>query len=309
MRANAKPSIAIVALACLSLLLLGAKPFPEVIDLPEGIAGEGIATGTGTTFYAGSLANGQVVKGDLRTGVVDVLVDEPAMVPSVGLSVDVDNGMLFAAGGPTGQAAAYDTTTGETIAALTLTTGPAFINDVVVTGDAAWFTNSVAAELYRVPIGSNGDLGLAETVALSGPAADLPGEFNLNGIDATSNGKHLVVVNSTTGALFTIDPDTGGSATIDLGDDDVITGDGILLAGRTLYVLQNGTAPGVPNQVAVVDLSGDLSSGEVVDTITNAAFETATTLASHGSRLAAVNAQFAGAPIDPGFEVVVFDAR
>lgn len=299
----------LAVLAVASLALVGARPFPEVIDLPEGIAGEGIATGQGSTFYAGSLANGQVARGDLAAGTAEVFVDEPAVAPAVGLSVDVAKDVLFVAGGPTGQAAAYDTTTGQAIASWTLTSDAAFINDVVATRDAAWFTNSMAGELYRVPIDPDGDLGQPETLTLTGPAADLVGAFNLNGIDATQDGRHLVVVNSTSGALFTVDPGTGASAPIDLGGDDVATGDGILLRGRTLYVLQNGTAPGVPNQVAVVDLSGDLSSGAVVDTITNDAFETATTLARHGNRLAAVNAQFAGAPIDPGFEVVVFDAR
>lgn len=301
--------LSVVAVALLSLLLLGAHPFPNVIDLPDGIAGEGIATGEGATFYAGSLANGHVVRGDLRSGTVEAFVDDPAVAPAVGLSVDVANDLLFVAGGPTGQAAAYDTTTGATVAIFDLTDGPAFVNDVITTRDAAWFTNSFAAELYRVPIGADGTLGTPQTLPLSGPAAALVGDFNLNGIEATANGKTLLAVNSTSGDLFTIDPDTGDSATIDLGGDAVPTGDGILLQGHTLYVLQNGAAPGVPNQVAVVALSGDLSSGQVVDTITDAFFETATTLARHGNRLAAVNAQFAGAPIDPGFEVVVFDAR
>jgi hypothetical protein len=295
----------------LSLTLVAAHtdpPYPHTIDLPPGIEGEGIATGEGTTFYAGSLSNGQIVSGDLRAGTAEVWVTDPVLVPAVGLSVDVANNLLFVAGGPTGQGAVYDTGTAAAVEVFTFTTDPSFINDVIVTRDAAYFTNSAAAELYRVPIGPGGALGSTETIALSGPAAALPGDFNLNGIEATANGKTLIAVNSTSGALFAIDPASGESATIDLGTDAVPTGDGVLIQGKTLYVLQNGAAPGVDNQVAVIKLAPDLASGEIVDIITDDAFETATTLARHGTRLAAVNAQFLEGPVEP-FEVVIFRAR
>ena len=45
----------------------------------------------------------------------------------------------------------------------------------------------------------------------------------------------------------------------------------------------------------------------MVDTITSDQFETATTLARAGDLLVAVNAQFAGAPIDPESEVVLIE--
>ena len=50
-------------------------------------------------------------------------------------------------------------------------------------------------------------------------------------------------------------------------DELVPRGDGLVLSGKTLYVVQNlpsAAVPGVPGQVAVVELSPDLSSGEVV---------------------------------------------
>ncbi len=48
-----------------------APVFPEVIPLPDTFAPEGLATGTGPTLYAGSLADGDVAAVDLRTGAVD----------------------------------------------------------------------------------------------------------------------------------------------------------------------------------------------------------------------------------------------
>jgi hypothetical protein len=214
----------------------------------------------------------------------------------------------------TGDAAAYHLATAAPAApVLTLTDGPSFINDVVSTRDAAYFTNSLAPELYRVPVSRRGAIGSPETIHLSGPASEFVTGFNLNGIDATRDGKTLIVVNSAKGALYTVDAETGASGLIDLGGATVQTGDGILLDGRTLYVLQNGNQsdnePDVPNQIVIIRLSRDLTSGRIVATRTSDLFETATTLAKRGSLFVAVNAQFAGSPIDSEPEVVLLRIR
>jgi hypothetical protein len=179
----------------------------------------------------------------------------------------------------------------------------------VVTRDGAYFTNSAASDLYFVPA-DDGTVGEPVTIPLvdRGPAGDLVAGTNLNGIAATPNGETLIVVNSTKGELYTVDPATGDSSRIDLGGATVRTGDGILPSGHTLYVLQNGNnLP--PNQIAVIRLSRDLSRGRIVDRLTSPLFETATTLAKRGNLLAAVNAQFGGSPIDPEPEVVLLRAR
>jgi hypothetical protein len=271
-----------------------------------------VAVGRGQTFYAGSVADGRIAIGNLRRGTADVWVTDPVLAPAVGLDADVRHGLLWVSGGPTGKAVAYDLATGEAAAKLTLTTiDPSFINDVVSTHEAAYFTNSMVPELYRVPASRGGGVGEPETLSLAnkGPAGDFVAGFNLNGIEATPNGKTLIVVNSATGKLFTVDATSGESALIDLGGGSVTTGDGLLLAGHTLYVLQNGNAPGATNQIAVIRLSSDLSSGRIVRTITSPLFETATTLARRGNVLVAVNAQFGGTPIDPEPEVVLVPAR
>jgi hypothetical protein len=283
----------------------------RTIDLPSGFEGEGVTVGRGKTFYAGSLADGRIARGDLRRRTSEVWVDAPVVAPAVGLKADVRHRLLWVAGGPTGRAAVYDLRTADAVADLTLTSGPeTFINDVAVTRRAAYFTNSLTPELYRVPASSCSEIGEPETIQLVGPASEFEPGFNLNGIAATPDGRTLIVVNSVKGELYTVDAATGDSAEIDLGDGSVHTGDGLVLSGRrTLYVLQNGTQPGVPNQIAVIRLARDLSSGRIVDTLTSPLFETATTLAKRGNLLAAVNAQFAGAPIDPEAEIVLLRAR
>jgi outer membrane protein assembly factor BamB len=158
-------------------------PFPETIALPTGLQPEGVAI-RGSNFYVGSLATGAVVRGDLRTGECCETVVSPQQARvAVGLKVDRSH-RLFAAGGPTGQAYVYDARTGAELAVYQLAAGASFINDVVVTRRAAWFTDSFNAVLFRVPI-SRGELGGQtgfETLPLSGDFQLVPGEFNSNGI-------------------------------------------------------------------------------------------------------------------------------
>ena len=218
-----------------------------------------IATGAGSTFYAGDLFAGDIFRGDLASGTAALFIDAPTGRAALGLKADVANDLLFVAGGFTGQGYVYDLTTGATVATYDL---GAFINDVVLTKDAAWFTDTAQPHLYRVPIEGHGAVGAAETLVLSGPAADTSFDFNLNGIAATQNGKTLIVSHSGLGALLTVNPDTGASAAI--AEVAVPSVDGILLEGGRIYAVQNFL-----NQIAVVDLSPDLSSGEVEKVITS----------------------------------------
>ena len=74
----------------------------------------------------------------------------------------------------------YDARTGGEVATLDLTDNPGFINDVTVTRDAAYFTNSQAHELYRVALGPAGvPTGAVETIQLTGDWQQVPG-FNLD---------------------------------------------------------------------------------------------------------------------------------
>ena len=64
-------------------------------------------------------------------------------------------------------------------------------------------------------------------------------------------------------------------------------GDGILLDGRTLYVVQNRM-----NQIAVIKLTRGLASGTITDLLTDSDFDVPTTIAEFGKYLYAVNARF-----------------
>src|SRR6266498_636734 len=154
-------SLSVLFLVVLSAMMIGAasaQTFPDVIPLPNGFQPEGIASGRGTTFYVGSIPTGAVYRGDLRTGDGAVLVPAQEGRSSVGLKYDDRTGLLFVAGGATGFAYVYNGETGENVAGIQLTTLPSFINDVVITDEAAYFTNSFQPILYRVPLTDSGDL-------------------------------------------------------------------------------------------------------------------------------------------------------
>jgi hypothetical protein len=72
-----------------------------------------------------------------------VLVAGQAGRSAIGIKVDRGN-RLFVAGGATGQAFVYDARTGADLASDQLAPAGAatFVNDVVVTAKAAWFTDS-----------------------------------------------------------------------------------------------------------------------------------------------------------------------
>lgn len=297
----------------MSLLALpaSAAPFPRSVPLPDDFQPEGIAVGTGSTFYSGSLWDGDIYRGSLRSGEGGVFIDVSGR-QALGMKVDEGRHLLFVAGGFTGHAYVYSTRTGATVADLALgTPGASLVNDVALTRDAAYFTETFAPVIYKVPIGRDGSLGPPESITVTGPAAvSIPGTFGMNGIDTPPDGSVLLVNHTQLGILATVDPDTGESRLVDITGGSLVAGtpDGLVLAGHTAWVVQN-----FANSVAEVRLSPDMSSGRLVRTISDPAFRVPTTAAIHGSRLALVNARFdlgfppplgPGAPPGTDFDVV-----
>jgi len=283
-------ALCVVASVAATTAAAGGSQFPQRIELPNGFQPEGIAI-AGTQFYVGSIPTGAVYRGNVRTGAGRPLVQPQSGRAAIGLKVD--RGRLFVAGGPTGMAFVYNARTGANVTSYQLSTGGSFINDVVVTKRAAWFTDSLKPVLYRVPLGPGGRPGApsaVQTVDLGGDYVHASG-FNVNGIDATPNGKTLLVVQSSTGKLFTVAPNGSANEIALAGGESVPNGDGILLTGRTLYVVQNQL-----NVVAKIALAPRLVSGRVVTRIENDGFDVPTTIADHGRRLYAVNARFATPP-------------
>jgi sugar lactone lactonase YvrE len=297
------PLLMLVLLAVLAAPAAAVRP-AEVIVLPGASSAEGIAAGRGATFYAGDLFAGDIFRGNVQRGTAELFIDAPEGRMAVGMAADLAHQLLFVAGGFTGQAYVYDTRTGATVAGYQFAApGTSLVNDVALTKDGAWFTDSFQARLYFVPVSRAGVPGPTfRTLAVSGPAAELSGEVNLNGIQATANGKTLVVAHSANARLYTVDPASGVSATI--AGVSVPNVDGIVLEAGRLWAVQNFS-----NQVARIRLAPDLSSGVVEEVITSDLFQVPTTAARFGSRLAVVNAKFDTGipPTADQYEVILVD--
>lgn len=298
--AQRRTAIAFTALMALLTPALPATAAPPsgVIVLDGATSAEGIAAGTGTTFYAGELETGDIFQGDIRTGTATEIIDAPNGRMAVGMKFDAGTNLLFVAGGATGKAYIYDIETGESVER---TLAPGFINDVTLTPEGAWFTNSAAAELYFIPVGPDGRIGAVEVRSLSGPAADTSGQFNLNGIASAKGGRVLFVAHSGNAEIYTVDPLTGESALVE--GVSVPNVDGILVRGQQLWAVQNFS-----NQISRIDLANSFSSGVIVDVITSEHFQIPTTAALFGNVLAAVNAKF-DEPTADLHEVVLVPAR
>jgi sugar lactone lactonase YvrE len=295
-------SVLLVLVAAALAVPAAAAP-AEVIVLPGASSAEGIANGGGTTFYAGDLFAGDIFRGDVQRGTAQLFIDAPAGRMAAGMAADPDHDLLFVAGAFTGQAYVYDTRTGATVATYQFgAAGTAFVNDVAVTEGGAWFTDSTQPKLYFVPVSEAGVLGSFRALQVTGPAAEISGDFNLNGIQATPNGKTLIVSHSANGKLYTIDPANGASTTV--AGVSLPNVDGIRLHDRRLWAVQNFN-----NQVARVRLSPNLTSGVIEEVITSDLFQVPTAAARFGNRLAVVNAKFDTGfpPAADHYEVVLVD--
>jgi sugar lactone lactonase YvrE len=261
------------------------EPFPDRIELPDGFLPEGIAINVWPYAWFGSRADGDIYQANLITGRGKVISQGPG-TPSVGLKADL-RGRLFVSGGDAGDGRVVSVRTGDVLASYQFTTEPSFVNDVVLTRNAAWFTDSMRAELYRVPLGRLGGLpDEPEAVPLGGDWEQTPG-FNANGIAQTPDRRALLVVQSSTGLLFRVDPKSGDARQVDLGGTVLTNGDGLLVVGKTLYAVQNQL-----NQVAEIRLNRAGTAGTLVATHTSPDFDVPTTVAAFGPWLYLPNARF-----------------
>jgi hypothetical protein len=268
-----------------------AEAFPEVIALPDGWQPEGIASGPGAIVYSGSRATGDILAVDVVSGDSWLVVDAPAGRTAVGIEQDRE-GRFWVAGGASGDVFVYEEN-GDELAVYDFAASDTFVNDVVVTRDAAWFTDSRKAVLYRVPIERDGSLGDGEIVPLFGDYRHGPGN-NLNGIDASRDGSVLVAVQSNLGNLYNIDPQTGETTLIDLDGATVVNGDGIYLEDQILYVVQNRF-----NKVAVVELNRRLTRGSIEGELTSDNFDVPTTITAYAGNFYLVNARFGTSGPEP----------
>ncbi|MBC9715453.1 superoxide dismutase [Streptomyces sp. TRM66268-LWL] len=266
------------------------KPsWPRQFPLPNGWRPEGITIGNSPYAYFGSIANGGVYRASLATGKGSVVVPGlGAAHPTIGLKL-LDSGKLLLCGGPSRELRIADPRTGATAVLATVGSEGTFVNDVIPGPGAAWFTDSFKPQLYRLALDRHQRPGAVTTVALSGDWVQGP-DFTANGIERTPDGRGLLVVNSFAdgGSLMRVDPRTGVADAVDLGGAKIPNGDGLLLLGRTLYVVQQRQ-----NAIDVFGLNKAGTQGRLITRITDPGrFRIPTTAAAWGDRIYLPNARF-----------------
>lgn len=289
----------------------GDKPFPKRVEALAGSYAEGFAIGKGHAAYNGSPL-GSIYKMDLRSGEGDVLV--PVQDPDVenacvllGMRVDPRTNYLFAAGCFNGNAFVYDADTGALVFEYQLNNSGEFgvVNDLTITKDAVYFTDSFRPVLYRLPLSKNGAIPLDPGAATELP---LPEEFIIsgppccggNGIVSTSNGETLIIGHSNLAKLYRFDTASGEVNEIPV--DGPLSGflDGIAIRGSTLYIMTPYDFPGPPvsiDRIQVVELGKDNLFGTLVDTLTDPEnLDAVASGAIFGSSLYVNNARYATFP-------------
>jgi len=255
---------------------------------PEGIA---YHPGTGD-FFVGSTANGAVYRGNVRRGSRALTVFLPGggdgRKATLGMKVD-PHGRLWIAGGPTGMMWMYDAVTGRLLSGFRNGVTGGFVNDVAIAPDgAAYFTDSMVPQIYRIAPDAQGIFRYEVWLDLAGTPFQFVQGFNANGIAATPDGKYLIVIQTNTGKLFRIAIATKEVSEITLaGGDKMMFGDGILLDGQTLYVARNNL-----NLIVKLRMAADYASGQQVGSFTDPSFQVTTGMTLVGNRLLLVNSQF-----------------
>lgn len=267
--------------------------YPAEIPLPDGSVPESIAIGEGAFAYVSSLSTGTVFRVDLSTGSHEIFLPATGTT-TAGLKLDWQD-RLYVCGGVDGSLSVVDTSDRSVLARYQLGSGQTFINDLVLTPDAAWITDSFTPVLYKLPFGDRGTLPSEDGIVrlpISGDFDYQYGDtfsenFNANGIVRTPDKTALLVVQTNTGKLFRIDPETGRATLVDLGGDDVMRGDGMHLEGQTLYVVQN-----MANTVSVIELNATGLAGKIIERWTSPRFDTPTSIDRFGDRFYLSNARF-----------------
>lgn len=296
----------VVLLISLAMLIPGAtvlgSSLPDSYALPgETVFPEGVAVLPGPDyFYVSSTDDGTIFRGQRHQPEAEVFLPggEDGRTAAVGLAVDTEREILFVSGGNTGMVWAYDLGSRELVGQGANGYESTFVNDVTVTPDgSAYFTDSFQPVIYRLSGAGTDGATFEEWLDLTETPIEYQEGFNLNGIVATADGAYLIVVHSSTGTLYRISTEDGSTVQIDLDGATVQAGDGLVIRGDTLVVVQNALG-----QLTTVRMSADWSSGQVWSHLADPSFRTPTTAAIFGDRLLVVNAQFSargGTPVLP----------
>lgn len=264
---------------------------PADVTFPEGIAHDP-ARGV---IYTASALTGALARVDLKTRQSELVTPAGVLVPTgsttfpavLGMKLDGAN-RLWVAGGRTGRMLLIDTRTGRVLKQFEVPApGGSLINDVALIGTTGYFTDTRMPTLWRVEARGDQIGDLEPWLRFDGTVLQYDSSANLNGIAATPDGRSLIVVQMGKGLLFRIDVGTKAVSAIDTAGADLTGADGLVLDGRTLYVVRQPAA-----EIVTVALSDDHTKGTVIARFKDAQLAWPATAAKVDDRLLVVNTQF-----------------
>jgi sugar lactone lactonase YvrE len=292
-------SAAVVAVALLAGAAATAGSAPERdrdADLPQAgvyLEGIGVDKRAGVFYVSATNQSGAIFRGETHRGDQVLELWQPPTAGNDGRGIDVDHsGRVYVAGGPAAEVRVFSRT-GELLAELPTAAAGSFLNDVWVGPDgAAYVTDSSLAVIWRVSYGAGGWqierwLDVSPAISYTPPLTD----FDLGGIVSTANGRFLLTTQGTTGQLWRIDLGTRRIAEVELGGARLPNADGIVLRGRTLWVVQN-----FARQITKLKLRHRHRSATVEEVLATPADRTFTTAKRVGGRLLVVDSKFGFPP-------------
>jgi Cu-Zn family superoxide dismutase len=265
---------------------------PADITFPEGIAYDAAAD----AIYTASALTGALVRVDLKSKTSESVAAAGVLVPGgltktfpavLGMKLDSRN-RLWIAGGRSGKFFIVDSRSGTVIKQLDAPDpAKSLINDVALIGTTGYFTDTRVPTLWRIEAKGDAIGSLEPWLDFSGTPLQYYEGANLNGITATPDGQSLIVAQMGKGLLYRIDVKTKAVTPIDTGGADLTGADGLVLDGRTLYVVRQTAV-----EIATVRLTEDLTKGTVVGRFKDPSLAWPATAVKVGDRLLVVNTQF-----------------
>ncbi len=246
------------------------------------------------SFYVSATnQSGTIYRGDTRRRDQVLQVWQPPTEGNNGRGIDVDHaGRVYVAGGPAAEVRVFNRR-GKLLAELPTGASGSFLNDVWIGPDgAAYVTDSSLPVIWRVTRRSAGWQikrwrDVSPTISYTPSMTD----FDLGGIVTTENGRFLLVAQGTTGQLWRISLRTRRIVEVDLGDTKLVNADGIVLRGRTLWVVQN-----FARQITKLKLRNRYRSATVKKVIATPGDRTFTTAKYVRGRLLVVDSKFGFPP-------------
>ena len=196
---------------------LAESALPDKIALPNGFAPEGIEIAGGKTFFVGSTQTGAIYSGKPAHGRwAASSIPGAAAGTRAATGIEYEHGKLWVAGAAGGTARVYDVKTHALVREYHLAPASStFINDAVVTKNAAFFTDSqrpvISAHRHRPRrrAGRPSPTSRSRATTTTSRVSSIS-----TGSCATADGKHLIAVSTAGRKLFLINPATGAAKTI-----------------------------------------------------------------------------------------------